>query len=162
METIRERASGRAASAPGTVSGWRSVRGRPRFLVLVVLAAAIGAGGCATTAPVRRPDLAGPEIGMASYYGTKFHGRRTASGERFNRHALTAAHPSLPFGTWVRVTHLASGRSLEVRINDRGPFRKRRIIDVSEAAARKLQFHVAGTARVRVEILDGPTSSTGP
>ena len=105
--------------------------------------------GCATT----RPATEGPraEVGTASYYGTGFHGRRTASGERFDMHAMTAAHPTLAFGTQVRVTTLDNGRRVVVRINDRGPFRKGRIIDVSRAAARELGFARAGTARVRVE-----------
>lgn len=96
--------------------------------------------------------------GEASWYGPGLHGRRTASGERFDRGALTAAHPSLPFGTLVRVEDLKSGRSVEVRINDRGPhgFRNR-IIDLSEAAARVLGMgRVRGTAPVRIRILKHP------
>jgi rare lipoprotein A len=76
--------------------------------------------------------------GIASWYGPRFHGRRTASGERFDMHALTAAHPSLPFGTVVRVRSLVNGREVEVRINDRGPHIQRRVIDLSRAAAKSL------------------------
>jgi rare lipoprotein A len=76
--------------------------------------------------------------GLASWYGPRFHGRRTASGERFDMHALTAAHPFLPFGSVVRVENPATGRSVDVRINDRGPHIKQRIIDLSRAAARAL------------------------
>ncbi len=76
--------------------------------------------------------------GIASYYGGKFHGRRTASGEIYNKNGITAAHRSLPFGTRVRVTSQATGRSITVRINDRGPFIRGRIIDLSAAAARAL------------------------
>jgi rare lipoprotein A len=76
--------------------------------------------------------------GLASWYGPRFHGRRTASGERFDMHALTAAHPTLPFGTVVRVEVPQEGRSVDVRINDRGPHIKQRVIDLSRAAARAL------------------------
>jgi rare lipoprotein A len=76
--------------------------------------------------------------GLASWYGPRFHGRRTASGERFDQHAFTAAHRTLPFGTVVRVRSLVNGRTVEVRINDRGPFLKRRVIDLSRAAAEAL------------------------
>ena len=91
--------------------------------------------------------------GRASWYGHKFHGRRTANGEIFDSNALTAAHPSLPFGTKVRVTNLRNGHSVIVRINDRGPFVKGRIIDVSAAAARVLNMVNSGTARVQLDIL---------
>jgi len=94
--------------------------------------------------------------GKAVYYGGKWHGRKTASGERFNQNAMTAAHRKLPFGTRVRVTNLANGRSVVLRINDRGPFGKdrSRIIDVSMGAARKLDFIKDGWARVTIEVLD--------
>jgi rare lipoprotein A len=92
-------------------------------------------------------------VGVASWYGGKFHGRTTASGEPYDMHALTAAHPSLPFGTRVRVTNLENGRSVVLRINDRGPFAKRRIIDVSRHAAEHLGFLRAGLAKVRVEVI---------
>lgn len=91
--------------------------------------------------------------GNASFYGGKFHGRKTASGAIFNKHAMTAAHPKLPFGTRVRVTHVRNGRSVVVTINDRGPFVKSRIIDVSRAAAEQLGMVQQGVARVRLERL---------
>ena len=91
--------------------------------------------------------------GRASWYGPKFHGRRTANGEIFDSNAFTAAHPSLPFGTKVRVTNLRNGLSVIVRINDRGPFVKGRIIDVSAAAARVLGMVNSGTASVQLDIL---------
>jgi rare lipoprotein A len=94
------------------------------------------------------------EIGIASWYGAEHHGRRTASGEPFDMNAATAAHPTLPFGTQVRVTNLANGRAIVLRVNDRGPFVGGRIIDVSRHAAGQLGFRRAGTARVRVEILE--------
>lgn len=91
--------------------------------------------------------------GVASYYGHELAGNRTASGERFNPQALTAAHRSLPMGTRIRVTNQANGRSVVVRINDRGPFARGRIIDVSLAAAREIAMVRSGTARVRLEIV---------
>jgi hypothetical protein len=94
------------------------------------------------------------QIGMASWYGPGFHGRRTASGERFNMNADTAAHRTLPMGTKARVTNLQNGKSTVVQINDRGPFRRRRIIDVSRGVADRLGFRRRGTARVKVEVLE--------
>lgn len=92
--------------------------------------------------------------GIASWYGNEFHGRTTASGERFNQNDLTAAHPNLPFGSRVRVTNVENGRRVIVRINDRGPFADReRIIDVSRAAARRLDFEHQGLTRVQLEVL---------
>lgn len=91
------------------------------------------------------------QTGSASFYGGQFHGRRTTSGEIFNKNALTAAHPTLPIPSYARVTNLKNGKSVVVRINDRGPFHGNRIIDVSQAAAEKLSFVRAGTAQVRVE-----------
>ncbi len=93
------------------------------------------------------------ETGMASWYGPGFHGRRTASGERFNQKAMTAAHKTLPFGTSVLVENLANGREVVVRINDRGPFSSKRIIDLSKGAAQKLGMIGSGTARVRITAL---------
>ncbi|HBH26015.1 MAG TPA: septal ring lytic transglycosylase RlpA family lipoprotein [Rhodospirillaceae bacterium] len=94
------------------------------------------------------------EEGEASWYGPGFHGKPTANGERFNARALTAAHPTLQLPCTVRVTNLENGRVVALRVNDRGPFAKGRLIDVSEAAAQVLGFKTAGTARVRVELLE--------
>ena len=94
-------------------------------------------------------------VGTASWYGKKFHGRTTASGEKFNMNEMTAAHRSLPFGTKVKVTNLSNGRSVVLTINDRGPKLKSREIDVSRRAAGQLGFRRAGTARVRIETI-GP------
>jgi rare lipoprotein A len=97
------------------------------------------------------------EKGLASWYGSEQQGDSTADGERFNRHALTAAHRHLPFNTVVRVTNQQNGKSVEVRINDRGPYRGGRVIDVSEAAADILDMKRAGTVPVLIEILQlGP------
>jgi rare lipoprotein A len=91
--------------------------------------------------------------GRASFYASEFHGRRTASGARFDMHALTAAHRTLPFGSKVRVTNERNGRSVVVTINDRGPFHDSRILDVSRAAAERLAMVNAGSAGVKLELV---------
>jgi rare lipoprotein A len=91
--------------------------------------------------------------GVASYYGAELAGNRTASGERFDPHALTCAHRSLPLGTMVRVTNLSNGRSVLVRVNDRGPFTRGRILDMSLAAARNIDMVRTGKAMVRLEVV---------
>ena len=93
------------------------------------------------------------ETGTASYYGAKHHGNKTASGEPFNQNALTAAHRQLPFGTQVKVTNLDNDKSVVVRINDRGPHTRGRLIDLSRKAAEQLGMISSGTARVRVQAL---------
>ena len=93
------------------------------------------------------------ETGTASFYGSRHHGKRTASGEPFNQHGLTAAHRTLPFGPRVMVTNLKNDRSVVVRINDRGPHTRGRLIDLSKAAAQQLDMIRSGTARVRVQSL---------
>lgn len=92
--------------------------------------------------------------GTASWYGTKFHGRRTSNGERFDIYKLTAAHKHLPIPTYVRVTNLSNGKKTIVRVNDRGPFHDDRVIDLSYAAAVKLGFHDKGTAQVQIEVVE--------
>lgn len=92
--------------------------------------------------------------GKASWYGRRFQGRPTASGERFNQHEMTAAHRSLPFGSRVRVINLNNGQSTVVRINDRGPYARGRIIDLSRAAAEAIGMQHSGTAPVRIEVID--------
>ena len=97
--------------------------------------------------------------GMASWYGKRYHGQKTSSGEVYDMYAMSAAHPTLPIPSYARVTNLANGRSVVVRINDRGPFHSARIIDVSYAAAHKLGFIQAGAAQVEVEaILPGKSA----
>lgn len=93
------------------------------------------------------------EEGLASYYSLEAHGKRTASGERYDMYKLTAAHRTLPFGTIVRVKNLENGRSVVVRINDRGPGIKNRIIDLSFEAAKRLKMLKRGVARVRIEVV---------
>ena len=109
-----------------------------------------------TVAPVR-PIPASKLIevvqGAASWYGPGFYGRTTANGERFSKGTLTAAHRTLPFGTKVRVTNLSNGRSVVVRINDRGPFKHHRVIDLAHGAASQLQMMQAGEVPVKLEIL---------
>jgi rare lipoprotein A len=123
---------------------------RVRTALGVVSLATLSA--CATThTTTGRPAQ---ESGIASYYGKSEDGHLTASGERYDMHALTAAHRTLPFGSRVRVTNLDNDRSVVVRINDRGPHVEGRVIDLSYAAARELQFIKQGTTRVRLEVLD--------
>jgi rare lipoprotein A len=120
---------------------------QPFAAALVLVAACGGASPQATPAPAHRSNTS---RGYASWYGEP---QMTASGERFDPHALTAAHRSLPLGTRVRVTNQRNGRSVVVRINDRGPFSHGRIIDLSEAAAKQLDMIDAGVAPVTLEVL---------
>ncbi len=101
-----------------------------------------------------------PETGEASWYGPGFHGRRTANGEVFDKESLTAAHRTLPFGTVLLVRNLENGREVTVRINDRGPFARGRILDLSEAAARRLGMIEPGTARVSLRIVPPPAGGS--
>lgn len=101
--------------------------------------------------------VAHAEKGIASYYGDGFHGRMTACGNRFDMHKLTAAHKRLPCGTVVQVTRADNGRSVFVTIDDRGPFVRNRVIDLSKAAARELNMLGRGTARVSLEVVDRGT-----
>ncbi len=101
--------------------------------------------------PREDPDY--EEIGMASWYGGDFHNKRTANGEKYNMNDYTAAHRTLPMPCMVKITNLENGKSVKVRINDRGPFAKNRIIDVSKKVAKKLDFHEQGTTRVKVQYL---------
>ncbi len=100
---------------------------------------------------------AGPQEGLASWYGARFAGHKTANGERFDPNAMTAAHPTLPFGTWVEVVRADTGQRVRVRINDRGPFgHEGRIIDLSRAAADRIGIVRAGVAKVKVTPVAGP------
>jgi rare lipoprotein A len=104
----------------------------------------------------RDPDGAGPilQVGSCSWYGPGFHGRRTSNGEVFDTHALTAAHPTLPFGSELEVTNIKSGKSVRVRVNDRGPFIHNRILDLSYAAANSIGLVKTGTADVQIRLVD--------
>ena len=123
-----------------------------RATVLVFLALFVTSGCCCNRWGKSEKD----QIGYASWYGGKFHGRKTANGETYNMYALTAAHRTLPFGTRVKVTNLSNGKSVIVRITDRGPFvdKHKRVIDLSYAAAKKIDMIGQGVAKVRLEILD--------
>jgi rare lipoprotein A len=103
--------------------------------------------------PLDVPSVRYQFNGHASWYGPGFHGRRTANGERFNQYAMTAAHKSLPFGTRMRVTNLVNGRSVIVRINDRGPFIPGRVLDLSQGAAQEIGIISSGTGNVKMEVL---------
>jgi rare lipoprotein A len=140
--------------------------------------------GCTTSSPYRKPPKQKPglpkpykvygkwyqplpdskgfrQAGIASWYGKDFHGKKTSSGEIYNMYAMTAAHKTLPLGTYVRVHHLENGRKIDVRINDRGPFVRGRIIDLSYTAASKIGLVGPGTARVEISALGTPASSDG-
>ena len=146
---------------------WRSFRKWLSCVSLVTLIGALVLSGCtskdseessgghgkqmpqkqdnATTKPVQK------EVGEASWYGRKFQGQETANGETFNQHEMTAAHPSLPMGTIAKVTNLDNGKKVDVRINDRGPFNGDRAIDLSSAAAKKIDMKKGGTTEVKIE-----------
>ena len=165
----------------GKTAVFRRLAALAAVLVLALILAACGTG------PVRRTDTGSTassppsgksyvingqryyilasahgyaEEGEASWYGGKFHGRKTASGERYNMYDYTAAHKTLPLGTWVKVTNLANHRDVTLRVNDRGPFVRGRIIDLSYTGARELGMTDAGTAPVRVEALGTPEKRT--
>jgi len=117
--------------------------------MLLLLLGSTPAMGPGEPAPANEPF----EIGYASWYGDPFHGRETASGEVYDMHQFTAAHPSLAFGSTVRVTDVGTGRSVVVRINDRGPYLGQRILDLSYAAARQLRLVRPGSAEVRLDLI---------
>lgn len=104
--------------------------------------------------PTPVPDQLYRETGLSSWYGKEFHGRKTASGETFDMNGLSAAHRTLPLGTTVRVTNLDNYKSINVRVNDRGPFIRNRILEVSYGAARELRFVEQGATRVKIETLE--------
>jgi rare lipoprotein A len=159
----------------------RRLTGRRFPLVAVALAVAFGANGCAgrrllassippppASEPIPSPPRPTPlvpgsyaEQGVASWYGVPFHGRRAASGEIFDMNTLVAAHRTLPFGSFVRVTNLNNGKQADVRIIDRGPFVEGRVLDLAHAAAVALGMIGTGTAPVRIELLSAPGPLTG-
>ena len=127
---------------------------RPLLLCLLLVA------GCASVHGASRGkvEVGMTEKGVASWYGPGFHGRQTASGERYDQDRISAAHPTLPFGTLIRVENLDNGKTLEMAINDRGPFAKRRILDLSKGAAQRLGVIGPGTANIRLKVLELPES----
>lgn len=139
----------------------RTTYHRLHALTLLCIGAILIAG-CATTnetaSTPKQPALSLPTVlesveGIASFYGKKFHGRKTANGERYNQDLFSAAHRRYPFGTILRVTRLETGKAILVRVNDRGPYHKERIIDLSYAAAKELSFVRRGTVNVKVDVL---------
>jgi rare lipoprotein A len=122
--------------------------------IMVIMLALSFTWGCTLLRREAPPRIKRVEVGWASWYGEKFHGRRTASGEVYDMYQLTAAHKALPLGTLVMVTHVRNGNSVMVTINDRGPFVRGRIIDLSYAAAQALGMVEEGVSKVRVEVLD--------
>ena len=136
------------------------MNGRRQAIVLVFL---LLVAACA--APQLRPraweDLSG-ETGLASWYGVPYHGRRTSSGEVYDMYQVSAAHREIPLGSWVEVTNLTNGRSLTVRINDRGPFVEGRIIDLSYASASLLGVTGPGVVPVKVRLSQPPPGDSGP
>jgi rare lipoprotein A len=139
------------------------VSGRPFHAAAALIAATfVIATGCGrrVTARVPAPPAAAPigwsETGVASWYGIPYDGRRAASGEIFDMHALTAAHRTLPFNTWLQVTNLQNGKKVEVRINDRGPFVGGRIIDLSMGAAEEIDMVRPGIVKVRLKVIKPP------
>src|SRR5262245_6987876 len=153
---------------------WGDMRGLRCFRLIVIVLTLVVVAGCASKSPTSgtssgykvgipyqidgiwyypHVDYAYNETGIASWYGPGFHGKSTAGGEPYDQNSLTAAHRTLPMPSLVRVTNLENGRQLNLRINDRGPFARGRIIDVSRRAAQLLGFEQKGTARVRVEIM---------
>jgi rare lipoprotein A len=135
---------------------------RRRALVVAAVAAMAALAGCSramVTTPTVPPILGAEEVGMASWYGAPHHGRRTASGEVYDMHQLTAAHRTHPFGTRILVINRDTDQSTEVRVNDRGPFVEGRILDVSYAAARRLGALGPGVIPVRVRITALPARS---
>ncbi len=125
----------------------------PLAAALAALFAAAFLAGCASTARLESPRRGTSQTGLASWYGAKFHGRPTASGEIYDMNRISAAHKQLPLGTVVRVRNRDNGKKLRVPINDRGPFIEGRIIDLSVGAARKLEMFGQGLAKVRIEVV---------
>jgi len=128
-------------------------------LVLALIALLLASGCARTKKNVVVPRIGVTETGIASWYGPPYHGRATASGEIYDMDKPTAAHPRFAFGTRVRVDNLDNGRTTIVRINDRGPFKRGRIIDLSRQAARSIDMIRPGTAKVRLVVLEPVTVS---
>ena len=154
---ISSSGSGASSSASGSASGQGSTSAAaPGARTPLDVPDSLGTG----QSPVDTTGLKELERGQASWYGPRFHGRRTASGERYDQHALTAAHKTLPFGTVVRVRSLVTGRQVDVRVTDRGPFVRGRVIDVSRAAAEALGMMGLGIKQVSLHIIESATPAT--
>ena len=134
---------------------WAAIRWVPlMFLVAPVMEAPLVAHLSAPVKPIKT------WVGNASWYGPEFDGKKTANGERFNCESLTAAHPNLPFGSWVRIVNTRNGKFEVVRINDRGPYQEGREIDVSYRVARKIGLIHSGVSQVRLELMQLPPKPT--
>jgi len=149
LEAPIHRVAEQFARVVRTLSQWTCV------LALLLLAGCSHNGGGRILTP-RPARIGSTETGIASWYGPEYDGRRTASGEIFDMQKLTAAHKQLPFQTWVEVTNLSNGKRVDVRITDRGPFIKGRIIDLSLGAARDIDMVRAGVVRVRLKVIPAP------
>ena len=152
---------GRSGFFPSHQAGRSAPSASPRspfrhlgFLLAVALCCWLSA--CSVRRPIQVPERSVVDRGIASWYGPKFHGRLTASGEPFDQDALTAAHKTLPFGSLVEVVNLDNGRAVQVRINDRGPFVRGRVIDLSRAAAKEIGMIGPGLAKVELVLLEPP------
>jgi rare lipoprotein A len=160
MNYTRERRDQGRLSKPAAGRDNRDVRARSVSIAILAIAALTSA--CARRVPTAPPPaptrILETRTGLASYYGKEFHGKITASGKPFDMNALVAAHPSYPFGTRLRVTNLANGRSVEVRVQDRGPAAAQQkqgvIVDVSRGAAERLGFVRQGRTRIRLDVLE--------
>lgn len=128
-------------------------RSLPSALPVLATLVSLSVGWAAVSSAKAHKAPAVDEFGTASWYGPRFHGKKTANGEVFNQNKLTAAHRTLPLGTTVEVTNVTNGKSVEVKINDRGPYVTGRVIDLSRAAAIRLGMKDAGVARVQIEVL---------
>ncbi|MFN7925647.1 MAG: septal ring lytic transglycosylase RlpA family protein [Bryobacteraceae bacterium] len=126
------------------------------FRIFALIVIALASSCSKRSAKIFSPKIGAKQTGIASWYGERYQGRATASGERFDMNLHTAAHRKYAFGTWVRVENLDNGNVTEVRINDRGPFKRGRIIDLSRAAAGSIDMLRAGTARVRIIVIPAP------
>ena len=134
---------------------WAAIRWVPlMFLVAPVMEAPLVAHLSAPVKPIK------VWVGNASWYGPEFDGKKTANGERFNCESLTAAHPNLPFGSWVRIVNTHNGKFEVVRINDQGPYQEGREIDVSYRVARKIGLIHSGVSQVRLELMQLPPKRT--
>jgi rare lipoprotein A len=134
---------------------WAALRWVPlMFLIAPVMEAPLVAHFSEAPKPIKT------WVGNASWYGAEFDGKKTANGERFNSESLTAAHPNLPFGSWVRIVNSRNGKFEVVRINDRGPYQEGREIDVSYRVARKIGLIHSGVTQVRLELIQLPTRHT--
>jgi rare lipoprotein A len=133
-----------------------------RITPVAMIAISLLACGGKKTHAARAPRIGAKETGVASWYGDPYHGRRTASGEIYDMEKMTAAHRTIAFQTWVKVENLSNGKTVDVRINDRGPFAHGRIIDLSRSAARSIGMLGPGTADVRIEVIEQPRGVPSP